>query len=63
MLGFSLGFPVDVDNSILDADEDGLSDQEEIMRFLNPLSNDSDGDGLRDHRGILFFALQWQQEY
>lgn len=42
-------------NELLDSDNDGVPDQEEIIRGMNIYSNDSDGDGLNDREEIYVY--------
>ncbi|MFX1255835.1 MAG: PQQ-binding-like beta-propeller repeat protein [Promethearchaeota archaeon] len=61
--------PLIPDNSALDSDQDGLTDQQEHdlsreydwARGLNPLSNDTDGDGLADNVEVIFYTLDLPQ--
>ena len=41
-------FTIDSEGDIIDSDNDGLSDQEEIKNGTDPNNPDSDGDGIID---------------
>jgi hypothetical protein len=44
----AVGLSVEIDDSALDPDKDGLLNKEEYLKKTDPLSADSDGDGRSD---------------